>query len=239
MTLMKGLYLFMINIELSKIKKIIIPTVTLFLLSVIYCFYIKYYYGSITINNFISHTVGSLNIFGSYIYYLIDKIFSTENLLQTIIISGVVVYILINMDIANFTKRISNISIGDFTISATEAMSEKQKDDEDIESLEKQENKDADKLEYLKIKSEFIQLLIDNHNLIGLIETVISGNRNIKIPLHLIPRDYSLKEISKIFEYKVFSNTVRVICIKKDIEPILIDAYNDLKQKGIIYETVK
>ncbi|MCI9978031.1 hypothetical protein JY742_18040 [Clostridioides difficile] len=214
------------------VNKIIILILLTILVSV-YIMYIYYYYEKIDSISIIKHTVGSLNILGSYLSFLINKILSDSELLKTMILSLSAIYIFKNINLNRLINSITNFELGNLKISKGE-LEELKEGEENATS----NTKDSSNDENVKYRSDIMQVMIDNEKIIDIIEKFISKpNSKMDIPLNLIPRLYKLETIAKIFDYTLKSNSLRILSIKKEIEPTLIDVYNELKEKCIIYSS--
>lgn len=205
------------------------------ILVVIYTMYVYYYYGNLKLESFVKHTVGSINILGEYIKYIFDKLISNQSISKTIIISIVLMILLKDVELSTFINSITGLEAYGVKLSKSDALKEQKNEDEKIKLMEESETQSKDKLDAAKTKKEILELLIDNDKIVNLIEKYLMTSRPIKIPLTSIPRIYKVEEIGKIFEYKTSPSAIKIISIKKDIEPILIDVFTELKEKNIIY----
>ena len=213
--------------QISKLKII-------FLLILIYIMYIYYYYGNLNINSFISHTVGSINIFGKYIKYVFDSFINDTSVFKTILITGTIIYLSKCIDLYDYIRTIGVFEGYGVKFSREAAKKQKEKEIENIEKL-KEESDNEDTIKNAEKRAEIIELIIDNENIVALIEKYIRRSRSFSIPLNLIPSKYKLETLGKIFDYKMHANTIKIISIRKDIEPVLIDVYKELKDNSIIY----
>ncbi|MBB6623847.1 hypothetical protein [Clostridium gasigenes] len=85
-------------------------------------------------------------------------------------------------------------------------------------------------------KQEIESLIIDMPFMASIIDSYLNrGLLNIKLNLNLIPYKITLSNLSKIFEYKLRANSVEIIKMRNDIEPIVVDCFKSLLEKGIIY----
>lgn len=220
--------------EKSKKNKIILKSIIIITTIIIYIMYVYYYHKNLYLESFIEHTVNSLNIFGNYLVNIIDKLISNESLLKTLTISGTIIFLLRNIDIQDVFNDITALEIFSLKLAKDKARDK-------AEEIKKETNKKTsdyinnEQLDKDKKRKEIIELLIDNNNIIYLIELYINGSRNIKIPINRIPRLYKIENIGKIFEYKRQTSSIKIIGFKKDIEDVLIDVYNELKEENIIY----
>lgn len=220
--------------EKSKKNKIILKSIIIITTIIIYIMYVYYYHKNLYLESFIEHTVNSLNLFGNYLVNIIDKLISNESLLKTLTISGTIIFLLRNIDIQDVFNDITALEIFSLKLAKDKARDK-------AEEIKKETNKKTsdyinnEQLDKDKKRKEIIELLIDNNNIIYLIELYINGSRNIKIPINRIPRLYKIENIGKIFEYKRQTSSIKIIGFKKDIEDVLIDVYNELKEENIIY----
>lgn len=215
--------------KLSKFKVIFLLIIIL-----IYMMYIYYYYGNLNINSFINHTVGSINILGKYTKYIFDSFINDSSVFKTILIIGAIIYISKYIDLYDYIRTIGAFEGYGIKFSREAAEKQKEKERENIEKL-KEESDNDDTIKSAEKRAEIIELIIDNENIVALIEKYIRRARSFSIPLNLIPSKYKLETLGKIFDYKMHANTIKIISIRKDIEPILIDVYKELKDNSIIY----
>lgn len=225
------------NQQINKKNKWIISFI-LCITIIIYFMYIYYYYGSITWKSFIKHTVISINLLGKYIRVIIDKIMSNSVALNIIVATPLLIWIGNKINIQALINSLTNIEIGSIKVVKEGVKELKKENDESVEQMKDKCGKvprENESLENKEKKSEILQLILDNPNLVGLIDKFLNKSRGVSIPISLIGYDYKLEDISKLFNYEIRNSSVRINSIKKDIEVLLIEVYNDLKRRGLIY----
>lgn len=230
---------------MNKKKKHIIACISGILLVVLYLIYIIYYYKEVTINNFIIHTVVTTNIILNYIKIIVKVILNSminENTMKIFFIGIFVLYSLKNLDLLGFINNIKTLQLKDFKLELNKQDAEATKKEEEnkIKDLKKNEQNlsatDRKKIEDAEERAKIIQILIDTPYISNLINMFVNqGKNNIVVPLNLIPDKVNLKDLSEIFEYKLQPNSVKLIKLRVDIQPTIIDVFNQLLKKGIIY----
>lgn len=233
--------------KMSKKNKIITSMILIILTVIVYLMYIYYYYEEITLETFIKHTVGSMNLLGRYIRLLIGKLMTNTTAVNIIVLTPLLIYIGRKIDITEFIKSLRNIEMGPFK-AQLEGLKEVQKEhEENVEKIKTEISKDdtkhqkilekdlQERLENEEKKSKILQLILDNPNIVNVIERFLKNSRKYTIPLNLIGVKYKLETISQLFNYEIKSNSVIIKSINDDIAPLLIDVYTDLKNKGLIY----
>lgn len=224
----------------SKRSRQIIVGIVVFIIVVVYFMYIYYYYNDITINTFIKHTVGSLNLLGKYIRLLLGKIMGNSVAINIIVIIPLLMLIGKKINVENLINSLTNIEIGVLKISKDGIKELKQEKDENVEKT-KEKTEEGYKHGNCKVSSQnideakILQLILDNPDIVNLIDKFIKKSRGITIPIQLIGVKYKLDIIAQLFNYEIKNNSVRIISIKEDIEVVLIEVYTDLKRKGLIY----
>lgn len=201
--------------------------------------YIIRYFNDISVKNIIIYLVGLTNIimYLLYDFYIeLRNVILNEEIFKCIIII-IGIYILIGkLDLVELLKSIRNIDINGVNISMEGLIKEKQEEDNKVQTMG---NANEDEVNLSKRKSEIIELMIDNTYMVQLINRYINKSaKSITVPRNIIPNTITLEAISRIFEYQIKSNSIKINRIKVEIEPILIDVFNELVQKGIIYPKV-
>lgn len=201
--------------------------------------YVIRYFNDLSIKNIIIYLVGLINItmYLLYDFYIeVRNVILNEEIFKCIIII-IGIYILIGkLDLVELLKSIRNIDINGVNISMEGLIKEKQEEDNKVQTIG---DSNKDEVNLSKRKSEIIELMIDNTYMVQLINRYINKSvKSITIPRNIIPNTITLEAISRIFEYQIKSNSIKINRIKVEIEPILIDVFNDLVQKGIIYPKV-
>ncbi|MEW9093751.1 MAG: hypothetical protein AB2417_01605 [Clostridiaceae bacterium] len=226
-------------------KRCIIICVNIILLIALYLMYIIYYYKEITINSFIVHTVTTTNIILNYIRIIAEIILNSiinENTMKIFFIGIFVIYSLKNLDLLGFINNIKTLQLKDFKLELNkqDAEATKREEEDKIKNLKKNEENlsptDIKKIQDAEERAKIIQILIDTPYISNLINMFVNqGKNNVIVPLNLIPDKVNLKDLSEIFEYKLQPNSVKLIKLKVDIQPTIIDVFNQLLKKGIIY----
>lgn len=229
--------------KMSRRNKITASISLIILTIIVYLMYIYYYYDKITLETFIKHTVGSLNLLGRYIRLLIGKLMANSTAVNIIVLTPLLICIGRKIDIAEFIKSLRNIEMGPFK-AQLEGVKEVQKEhEENVKKIKteisqddiKQEKDLKERLENEEKKSKILQIILDNPNIVDVIEKILKNSRRYTIPLNLIGSKYKLETISQLFNYEIKSNSVIIKSIKSDISVLLIDVYTDLKTRGLIY----
>lgn len=211
---------------MEKYKRMLIVTIVI---SIIYTMYVYYYYNNLQLESFVKHTVGSINILGNYIKYIFDNLVLNIMSSSVSMICITLIFLLRNVDFQTVINSINGFEWNGVKIS-------KERAKERIDDLELQNNAEkSEDNENKKIEKEILEVLIDNEQMVKLIDEYLKTSRGKKIPLSSIPRNYKVETIGKIFEYKTLPNSIKITGLKKEIESILIDVFNDLKEKNIIY----
>lgn len=222
---------------------------------VVYFMYIYYYYKEITIDTFIKHTVGSLNLLGRYIRFLLGKIMGNSVAINIIVITPLLIFIGKKINIEAVINSLTNIEIGVLKISK-EGIQQLKQEKVDLKKEETKEEIQQLKQEKVYLKKEetkgvenvnneeslqnneeskILQLILDNPDIVNLIDKFIKKSRGVTIPIQLIGVKYKLDVIAQLFNYEIKNNSVKITSIKEDIEVTLVEVYTDLKRKGLIY----
>ncbi len=225
-------------------KNIKITPIFIFLL-VIYSMYIYYYYGVINFDSIIKHTVGSINLFCNDIKYLMNYIFADSKSLNTLIFT-VGIFCIIRFTNINFLlKDVNYFEAPNIKFGINKDIQDSSEDNVEIKDIEpinsqifsSNINSDIkeDMLINSNIREDILKILIDNQEIIEIIELFINNPRDVIIPGNLIPSRYKMECIDKLFYWKMKPGAIKLIGIKKDIAPYLIDTYQELKNQGFIY----
>lgn len=206
---------------------------------IIYLMYIEYYYDSIVLKSFVSHTVVSLNIVLDFLKNTVIALINSINdsVLKLAILSIIVIYAIDKFQIMKLLNRIVSVEVKDVKIEMQKIQEKKDEEEKKIErlKLENQSESNSSEIENAEKRNKVMQVIIDNPNIVNIISMFINkGMRSVSIPMNLIPFKYKLEVISVFFEYKVKSGSIRIFKFREEIEPIVVDIFNELIAKNIV-----
>ena len=207
-----------------------------FISAIVYFMYIYYYYSEITIQSFINHTVGSINILSENIMKIVYKILSYK---EAIIMISVIIIIKYTA-VKEILENITNLEAGSVKVALNkldaESKLEEIKKDSENEVSDNIDNK-VKEINFKNKKIKIMKLIIDNPEIIEIIDKFMKNSRRIEIPMKLINNRYNIETISELFNYEYKSNSVKITGIKEEIKSALLDVYLEFKEKKIIYST--
>lgn len=210
------------------IKYILITIIVL----IIYILNTIYYFEIITFENLLKNFINAYNYLLDKLEYifkiLIDSISQPE--VMSIIFIGIIVKIILKeCNRLDILKNITNIEFKDFKVS-------KEKVEKIEENTIKNERKlEEEEIQNKNIENEIERSIIDSPFLASIIDMYLTEKGKVSINLNIIPEKITLSEISKIFQYKLKANKIEIIKIHSDKESLVVDVFNRLRDKGIIY----
>lgn len=233
--------------KISKKYKMVLVLGSLILYILLSLAYVFHYYNVINWSNIITQLIIQFDLllhYGLRLCSEITKVILDKELLKLIIILMTVLYILKNYNvidkIVDIVKLIKKVDIKGIEIVMDREDLEKdlKKEDDKINELSKCPNNKLE-IDNAKMKKEVLQLMLDSPRIVELIDQFVNFNcKKIKIPRNQIPYKYKLVDIEKIFVTEVSGSTIKILSIRDDIRPTVIEVFNDLVARGIIYSLV-
>lgn len=227
-----------------------LTSTTVILYVILNLFYISYYYNEITFKHVIAHIVVECNIILGFLLIFCKNLVSTlldQNIFKIELILMFLIYILKKYDIMNdilmIVRLIRKIGINGIEIEMKEIEKDLESENNKINQFEGQANlntKEEEELSNAKNKQMFLQLLVDNPNIAELVDEYVNfGYKKFRIPRNQIPMKYRLKDIQKIFLVESSGSTIKILGMKPELEETVIEVFNDLVEKRIIYSKLK
>lgn len=226
---------------------------------IIICIYIGislmyiYHYFAISIDNIIEYfilTINTLLKLGYNISLKISILLLDENIFKLIFISSIVIYLVQKNDVINkvfgvidklleIIKLIKKVDINGVEIVMDDLKNNLDEQSNLVENMESnQSDFSQEQINDAKLKETILQVMVDCPNIVVLIDKFLnSSSKLIRIPRNSIPSKYKSTDISKIFDVEITGSTLKIKNIKKDRECMVMDIFNELLEKGIIYSS--
>lgn len=225
----------------KKISTILLIFSSMIICVFIFTMYVFHYYKQISLQSVIAHLVVCINIictFCGQVLYKFLNVITTPDVTKVIIITAFLMFLFKGTSIDEIIKIIKNIEVKGVKIEMKEIEKTKKKEEKKIEDLKHEEGQNNE-LIIAHNRIKLMQIIIDNPIMAKWIYKYINrSTRSISIPLNLIPDVISIDVISQVFDYEIKSNSIKLTGIKLDLKPTVIEVFNELINKGIIYPEV-